>query len=241
MHTHRPRAKRLKSWPLPKNKHTLAEGEPAGDLPPPGFFGKDDFMRVRFFSALIERYATKTETDMFVTHARAHRMVGMSFADTLEAMGSYLHMGPREAKDRLLAETQKPKETLEREYMLTGVVKEAMQTHGANGTEVFKLLVQALRKLYPGATDERIKMALDAGNSQHGFSVPSVIEVMNITEPMTKCDECKGATVMTKGLGLDTQIAVCSKWKEPGHLDAVDIELRVRDIKKALRPSGRFA
>lgn len=231
----------LKSWPLPMRK-TYAEGEKLDPLPPGEFFGKDDFMRARFYSGVIERYATRAETELIVSHARDNRMPGMSFADTLEAMGSYLHMGPRDAKDKLIENTKKPKEQLEREHALTAAVREVMKNMGADSTEIFKVFVSTMQKLYPVATQARILAALEAGNTRDGFSVPAVIEAMALTQDVEpKCPECHGKTVTTRGAGSETQFAVCSLWKTKGHLDANEIEMRVRELRKALRPSGRMA
>ena len=173
--------KRHRSWPLPR-KREYTPDEKVDPLPPRGFFGTDDFMRARFFSAIIERYTTKAETELLVKFAREHRMPGMSFADTLESMGAYLHMGPIEAKDKLIAASHKPREQLEREFRLTAAVHEATLAHGPDGKRIFRIVVETLQALFPGATNDRIKGAIEAGNTPDGFSVPATIEAMVLTE-----------------------------------------------------------
>lgn len=231
-----------------KRKHFPLPAQKGDALPPPGFFEGDDFMRARYFSAVIERYANRAETQALVTFARERRMPGMSFADALEAMASYLHRGPDNAIERLIAQTKKPKEQYEREFQLTEAVHEVLKSARTSEEEtakaVFRALFDRMRAIYPKATEERIKGALAAGNTTEGFSVPAVVEAMALTEDANeaaKCPECNGVTVMTRGKGTDTQYMICTRWKQPGHLDQIDIEMRVRELRKELRPSGRFA
>jgi len=55
------------------------------------------------------------------------------------------------------------------------------------------------------------------------------------------CPECRGLTVEFKGCGLDSQYKVCSRYTEPGHLTAEQIQDKIRARRAAVRPSGRFA
>jgi hypothetical protein len=56
-----------------------------------------------------------------------------------------------------------------------------------------------------------------------------------------ECPECKGASIEFRGLGLDTQYKICSRYKEPGHLTWDEMQAKFSERLKMLRPSGRFA
>lgn len=153
-------------------------------LPPPGAFGRDDFHRARFFSAVIEKYATKAETETLVAFARESRLPGLSFADMLESMGSYIHGAEhsQHAIDQLLAHAKKPKEQMEREVLFAEAVRRILGS--LEGHDAITLaMAEALVALYPNATRERVMGALAAGNTEQGFNVARVIETMQLTEP----------------------------------------------------------
>ena len=55
------------------------------------------------------------------------------------------------------------------------------------------------------------------------------------------CQECMGMTIIFKGKGLDIQYKVCPYWKEPGHKSEGEIEQEISNLRRNVRPSGRFA
>lgn len=59
--------------------------------------------------------------------------------------------------------------------------------------------------------------------------------------PSTTCAVCKGATVEFRGTGIATEYRICVRYREPGHLNEVEIRACVDDVRKGLRPSRRFA
>lgn len=48
------------------------------------------------------------------------------------------------------------------------------------------------------------------------------------------CPECGGNTIEFRGNGLDTQYKICSRWKEPGHLAAEEIQRALTGIRQQL-------
>ena len=64
---------------------------------------------------------------------------------------------------------------------------------------------------------------------------------MEIESAQEKCPECGGRTVEFSGHGLDTQYKICSRWKEPGHKTEEEVKRILANVRKQLRPSGRFA
>lgn len=55
------------------------------------------------------------------------------------------------------------------------------------------------------------------------------------------CPECGNRTIEFKGLGLDTQYKICSRYETPGHLSSDEIRKRIRAALTTLNPSGRTA
>ena len=55
------------------------------------------------------------------------------------------------------------------------------------------------------------------------------------------CQECHGVTIMFEGKGLDMQYKIRPYWKEPGHKSEGEIEQEISNLRRNIRPSGRFA
>jgi hypothetical protein len=58
---------------------------------------------------------------------------------------------------------------------------------------------------------------------------------------LTPCPECRGLSIEFRGTGLEMEHRICSRWRDPGHLTAKEIHERLREVRAAVRPSGRFA
>lgn len=56
-----------------------------------------------------------------------------------------------------------------------------------------------------------------------------------------KCLECGGETVLFSGKGLNTQYKICTQYKEVGHKSETEINEILSNIRRQIRPSGRFA
>lgn len=160
--------------------------EPRAPVPDAAAFKGDDFHRARYFSALIERYATRAEAETMIKFAREKRAPGMSFADTIQSVALFIHYADDQKKaiERMIANTKKTKEHVERDLLFAAACREAVIKY-EGGPRTFPALRDALLTLYPGATKERILSALEAGNTPEGFSTATVIECMQLTEPPT--------------------------------------------------------
>jgi len=69
----------------------------------------------------------------------------------------------------------------------------------------------------------------------------SAAQSSSVSAVTPACAECGGATVMFSRSGLQTQYRICTRYQEPGHISKAEVEERVAQVRKALRPSGRFA
>lgn len=58
---------------------------------------------------------------------------------------------------------------------------------------------------------------------------------------MKKCQECSGKTIFFSGTGLNMQYMICSQWEVEGHKTAEEIKHELANLRKSIRPSGRFA
>mgnify|MGYP000434840814 CR=1 FL=1 len=167
--------KQITRWALPTSK--------AEPLPPIGAFGTDDFYRARYFSSVIESYApTPTAAAVLVAFARMKRMPSMSFADTLEAMARFIHQGGDDAFEVMISNTTLSREEHEIATMFREIVQESIAHHGDDSRKIFVAMIECLRVAYPKASLERIKGALQCGNTEQGFSTGKVLEAMRLTE-----------------------------------------------------------
>ena len=57
------------------------------------------------------------------------------------------------------------------------------------------------------------------------------------------CPECEGKTLLTWSNGVRTEVWVCSRWEEPGHLTKAQVEEQFKQIDEAVREriKARFA
>ena len=63
---------------------------------------------------------------------------------------------------------------------------------------------------------------------------------MSTNDSTITCLECHGKTVLFKGRGLDMRYKICSRWKEPGHKSEDKVKQEITDLRRQIRPSGRF-
>lgn len=149
-------------------------------LPEAGVFGRDDFLRAKFYSDVVARYVIGEHHAKLVAFAREKRMPFMSFADTLEAMARYLHAGG--PIEKLLKSADKPESQLHAEFKFTEIVREAMKKHGT-GHASLPFICEGLHQLFPAATREQCESAIKAGITSQGFNATTVIETMFVLVP----------------------------------------------------------
>lgn len=71
-----------------------------------------------------------------------------------------------------------------------------------------------------------------------------MVETMSITSnehQSSPCPECNGSAVEFRGTGSDLEYKVCSRYREPGHIDLAEIRAKIAEQRMSGRPSGRFA
>ena len=65
--------------------------------------------------------------------------------------------------------------------------------------------------------------------------------ISNEHQSGSPCSECNGATVAFRGTGSDLEYKICSRYREPGHIDPAEIRAKIAERRMSVRPSGRVA